>query len=183
MRKNKLVLAVAAAFLALGEVVRAGMEKHINESGVAPAMANLYSQRTYDAAMLLKAAALVAATADGTLILDVGNGLLDADLVIDATAIEVDSSDETYHIVLEGSPDALFGTAGNIVALARLVLGYGAATAKASDGVTDVAGRFVVPFRNEKNGTTYRYLRIRTIVAGTIATGINYSAWVAKDSD
>ncbi len=146
-------------------------------------MANLYSQYTYDAALLLKAAALVASSANGSLILDVGNGLVDADLVVDVTAMEIDSNDESYTIVLEGSPDAAFGTAANIMPLAMMVLGDHASTAGAlaAMGADDAIGRFVVPCRNERNGTTYRYLRVRTVVAGTIATGINYSAWLAKD--
>jgi hypothetical protein len=148
-------------------------------------MANLYSQRTYDAALLLKAAGLVAASADGTLILDVGNGLLDCDLVVDVTALEVDSSDESYTIVLEGSPDAAFGTAANIMPMAKITLGHHSSTAGAlqAQGAEDAAGRYIVPCRNERGGTTYRYLRIRTVIAGTIATGINFTAWLAKDDD
>ena len=144
-------------------------------------MANLYSQRTYDAALLLKAAGLVASSADGSLILDVGAGLVCADLVMDVTAIETASTDESYEIVLEGSPDAAFGTAGNIVALNRRVVGHASATAMAPAGATSTVGRYLDCVRNELNGTTYRYLRLRTIVAGTIATGINYSAFLAKD--
>jgi hypothetical protein len=146
-------------------------------------MANLYSQRTYDAALLLKAAGLVAASADGSLILDVGTGLMDADLIIDVTAIETDSSNESYTVILEGSPDALFGTAGNIMPMALIVMGHQSSTAGAlqSQGAADAVGRFTVPCRNERNGTTYRYLRIRTVVVGTVATGINYTAWLAKD--
>lgn len=146
-------------------------------------MANLYSQYTYDAALLLKAAGLVAASANSALILDVGNGLLDADMVIDVTALELDSNDESYTVVLEGSPDAAFGTAANITPLAMVVIGDHASTAGAlqAQGADDVVGRYVVPFRNERNGTTYRYLRIRTVVAGTIATGINFSAFIGKD--
>lgn len=144
-------------------------------------MANLYSQRTYDNATLLKAAGLVAASADESVILNVGNGMLDCDLVIDVSAIEIGSNDESYVVVLEGSPDAAFGTAANIVALARLTVGAAGAAALAPGGTSSTVGRYLVPFRNEQNGTTLPYLRIRTIVAGTIATGINYIAWLAKD--
>lgn len=146
------------------------------------AFANDYSRKTYDNALLLKAGALVAATANGTLILDVGGGLLDCDLVVDVSAIETASTDESYNIILEGSPDATFGTAGNIVHLASMTLGHASSVLKAAEGsgVTDTAGRYTLGIRNELNGTTYRYLRIRTVVAGTIATGINYTAFLAK---
>ena len=143
-------------------------------------MANLHSQFTYDDALNLKDAALVAASADESVIVDIGNGFVDAFLVIDVSAIETDSSNETYAIILEGSPDAAFGTAANITALTRTVMGHSSGTALAPTGTTTTTGRFAVPFTNEVNGTMYRYLRLRTVVAGTVGTGINYSAFVAK---
>lgn len=134
-----------------------------------------YSSFTYDAALALKAAGLVAsATAEST-ILDIGSGLVDAYLVIDVTAVEVASTDEVYTICLEGSNVAAM-TSGS-VCLAMIEMGNAAAPADADTGT----GRFVVPFRNEQNGTIYRYVRIHTRVAGTVATGINFSAFLAKD--
>lgn len=145
---------------------------------------NIYSQYQYDASLLLKAAALVAATANGTLELDVGAGLLCAHLVIDATAVEIDSNDESYEIIVQGSTVAGFGTAAAIAPLASITIGDKASVRGAAGvtgiGTDDVAGRYVLPFRNERNGTIYRYLRLRTVVVGTIATGINYLAFVAK---
>lgn len=162
-----------------------GLFAYLSFLGTALA-ANLYSQRTYDASLLLKAAALVAATANGTLILDVGNGLLEADLIIDATAVEVDTTDESYEIIVQGSPDATFGTAANIVSLGSIVIAHPSSVRAVSQGqgsaTVDGVGRYLMPVRNEKNGVTYRYLRIRTVVVGTIATGINYSAWLAKSA-
>lgn len=146
-------------------------------------MANLHSQATYDASLSLKAAGLVAASANGATIVDIGNGFVDADMIVDVSAIETDSSDESYTVILEGSSDSDFGTAGNIVALARTVFGHSSAAAMAPQGSTSAVGRYVVPFRNELNGSMYRYLRLRTVVAGTIATGINYAAFISKDVD
>lgn len=191
---KRITLLLAAALALVSALTDAALEKtgrvlarYTGTRGLVLAMANIYSQYTYDANLLLKAAALVAATADGTLELDVGTGLLCGDMVIDATAIEVDSNDESYEIILQGSTVAGFGTAAAIVALTSITVGDKASTRLAAGvlatGTDDVPGRFVVPFRNERNGTTYRYLRIKTIVAGTIATGINYSAWLAKCSD
>jgi hypothetical protein len=166
--KMKALLAGVLAFLSSSGTVLGG---------------TLYSQRTYDASLLLKAAALVGATADGSLILDVGNGCLEADVVVDVTACEL-ATDESYEIVIQGSPDAAFGTAGNIVALGSLTImhsGAARATAMGQGAVDTGVGRHLFGIRNEKNGVTYRYLRLRTIVVGTIASGINYSAWLAKD--
>ncbi len=41
-------------------------------------------------------------------------------------------------------------------------------------------GRYQVPFRTEKNGTVWPYVRIYTEVAGTIATGLNFSAYLSN---
>jgi len=41
-------------------------------------------------------------------------------------------------------------------------------------------GRYIVPFRTERNGTTYQYVRLYTDVTGSIATGINFSAYLGK---
>lgn len=145
---------------------------------------NLYSQFTYDASLLLKAAALVAATANGTLELDLGTGLVEGYLVVDATAVEIDSNDESYEIILQGSTVAAFGTAAAIAPLAMMTICDKASTRGAAgvigNGTDDVPGRYVIPFRNERNGTIYRYVRVRTVVVGTIATGINYLAFIAK---
>lgn len=143
---------------------------------------NLYSQRTYDASLLLKAAGLVAASANGSTILDVGTGLFEADLVLDVTALEIDSNDESYMVILQGSNNATFSVSTDIIVMGMMLIGDKASTAGAlySAAADDATGRYIVPVRNERNGTTYRYLRIRTVVAGTIATGINYSAFLAK---
>jgi len=138
-------------------------------------MANIYSQFTYDNALSLKDAGLVAATTTESTILDLGAGLVDGYLILDVSAVEVASGDEKYTVHLEGSNVAAM-TSGSVT-LANIPLGNLTAPADAATGT----GRFVVPFRNEQNGTAYRYVRIYTLVAGTIATGINFAAFVAKD--
>jgi hypothetical protein len=169
---------------ALGESAYLSLTTYMARSGLI-AHLNLYSQYTYDAALLLKAPALVAATADGSLILDVGVGLFDSDLVIDVTELDIASSDESYEILVMGSSDAAFGVGANIEPMASITIGDKASTRGAAGvigiGTDDLVGRYVLPFRNERNGTTFRYLRIRTIVVGTIISGINYTAFAAKD--
>lgn len=129
----------------------------------------------YDDALSLRDASLLAATATEATILDLGAGLVDGNLVIDVSAIETASGNEKYTIHLEGSNVAAM-TSGSVT-LANIPLGN---TTDPSDTVTGT-GRFVVPFRNEQNGTNYRYVRIYTLVAGTIATGINFAAFLAMD--
>ena len=138
-------------------------------------MANIYSQFTYDNALSLKAAGAVTTTTTESTILDLGAGLVDGYLVLDVSAVDVASTDEIYNIILEGS--TVLGMATGSVSLARIEMGNATAPADADTGV----GRFVVPFRNEQNGVTYRYVRIYTGVAGAISTGINFAAFIAKD--
>ena len=137
-------------------------------------MANLYSQFTYDNALALKAAGLVDASADGT-ILDLGPGLFDGFLVVDLSACEVASGDEIYTISVEGSTVAAMTSTS--VCLAKKVLGN---LVVPMDAALSAAGRYVVPFRNEEGGTLYRYVRLSTLVAGQVASGINFSAFLAK---
>ena len=127
----------------------------------------------YDDSLVLKDAGLVASTTTESTILDLGEGLVDAFLVIDVTALEVASTDEIYNICLEASNVAAM-TSGS-VCLTNTEMGNATAPADADTAT----GRFIIPFRNEQNGTIYRYVRLYTEVAGTIATGINYSAFIA----
>ena len=93
---------------------------------------------------------------------------------ISVSALEIASNDEAYTIVVQGSPDSSF-TASTSTELAHLHLG--AAETKLTDtNRDDTVGDYVLHFSNEQNGTVYRYVRLYTVVAGTIATGINYKA-------
>lgn len=140
---------------------------------------NVYSQRTYDQQMLLRAAATVAATDVGTLVVDLGGqGLLDVDAILDITAMKVSATDEFYQVNIQGSSDANFGTPANITVLGSARLGSAAGAAPL--GTSDVPGRYLVPFRNERNGVTFRYVRIQVILGGT-APSLTYLAWIAKD--
>jgi hypothetical protein len=137
-------------------------------------MANLYSQFVYDDSLNLRDSAVLAASADGD-ILDLGAGLVDGFLVIDLTSAEYASGDEIYTISLEGSTVAAM-TSGS-VCLAKKVFGN---LVVPMDAAFTTAGRYVVPFRNEEGGTLYRYVRLSTLIAGTIATGIVFGAFLAK---
>jgi hypothetical protein len=137
-------------------------------------MANDYSQFTYDEATKLKAAGLLATTTNGP-ILDLGAGLFDGFVVIDMSACEVASGDEIYTVSLEGSNVAAMDSGA--VALGKKVFGN---LVVPMDAALSAAGRYVIPVRNEEGGTLFRYVRLHTLVAGTIATGINYVAFLAK---
>lgn len=134
----------------------------------------------FDAEMQLKDAGLVAASAAAQVggsdqILDLGAARFEGTVIVDVSAIEIASNDEEYDILVQGSNSPTF--ASGIENLAQLNLG---ATEVRQGGAQDsVTGRYEVFFTNQQADTTYRYLRAYTVVAGSIATGINYSAWIA----
>lgn len=137
-------------------------------------MANQYSMFQYDDQLNLKDAGLIASTTTGTTIIDLGAGIVDGFLVLDVSAVEVADGSEIYLICLEGSNVAAMSSGS--VTLAQIEMGNATAPADADTST----GRFAIPFRNEQNGTVYRYVRIYTEVAGTVATGINFAAFIAK---
>ena len=108
-------------------------------------------------------------------IIDLGTGLVEGHLVVDVTAIEIADNDENYKISLQGSSKSDF--ADTIEDLAILELG---ALETLGGDVDSTTGRYLVPFRTERNGTIYQYVRVYGNVSGTIATGINYSAYLSK---
>jgi hypothetical protein len=136
---------------------------------------------TFDAELEFKDAGLIAADAAATVdsvakIVDLGEGLVEADMIIDVTAVEIASNDERYDVCVQLSDSASF--ASGIVNAA--IYAFGALETLIGTDTDSTVGRYVLPFRNEVNGTWYRYARVYTNVTGSIATGINYVAWAAK---
>lgn len=134
----------------------------------------------YDAGFVMKAAAAVGASAAATVI-DLGSATarVKGDIIIDVSAIELDTGDEIYDIVVQLSPDAVF-TAATI--RDSMSLTFSDSTQQRTDcNQDDIIGRYVLPFTNEgPTGVFYRYIRLYTVVAGTIgAGGINYGAWAS----
>lgn len=140
-----------------------------------------------DSATQLKDAGLVAADTAGAVggsaaFADLGGGYAEFDVVIDWSACEVASGDEKYDLRIEGCASS--GFASNVYVLTRLILGDSSVTNNATD--TPPAGRMVIHANNvaitsasDGNSTSaLRYVRVYADVAGTIATGLNYQAWL-----
>lgn len=139
-------------------------------------------QYTFDKNLQLKDAGLVAASAAAQVasadkILDLGAGRVDGTVIVDWTACEVASGDESYHIELQFSSSATFAT-GNVLGPC-IKLGDSSVSFATVD--TAASGRREIPFTNEIEGTIYRYMRLYTRIAGAIATGLNYAAFAAKN--
>lgn len=145
-------------------------------------MAQQHHNYLFDAATEMKDAYLVAASAAAQVdssakILDLGaSSYVKGTVVIDVSACEVASGDEIYTVAWELSSSATF--ASTIVRRAEIQLGDAVPLA----GDTDlVEGRYTLHVDNEVNGTLYRYARIYTTVGGSIATGINYTAFLCRE--
>lgn len=149
-------------------------------------MAGLANRRSYtfDAALQLKDAGLVAASAAAQVassaqVLDVGANPFAGVAVIAASAVEADTGDEEFTIRVEGSNSATF--ASGIVQLGAIRLG--AAAALGANYAAAGVGQYELPFINVQADTVYRYIRAYTKVVGTIATGVNYTAFVGRLPD
>ena len=137
--------------------------------------------KTYDDLLELKDAGLVAASAAATVsssakIIDLGAGDYEGEIVIDVSACEVASGNELYIVGAQVSSSATF--ASDIYEVTSIKLGDAAVL----PGDVDMGvGRYILPFQNRiADGVAKRYMRIYTTVSGTIATGINYTAYMAK---
>ena len=133
----------------------------------------------FDSLLEMKDAGLVAASAAAQVdsankILDLGESYFEANLVVDVTAIEVATGDEKYEIEFQLSDSETF--ASGVVCACVLKLGDSTVNGSSADSGT---GRYIQPVRNEFADTIYRYARLYTRIAGTIATGINYSAFLS----
>lgn len=96
--------------------------------------------------------------------------------VIDISAIEIASNDELFTFTVVGSDNSDFST-GDQEDLASLELG---ANEVLNGDVDSDTGRYVLHFSTHRNTRKYRYVRLELTVAGTIATGITWAAYIAK---
>lgn len=136
-------------------------------------------QGTFDAYLEFKDAGLVASNAaalvDGAAkIVDIGTGLFRGCMLIDVSALEVATGDELYTVCVELSTDGLFTDDSTSCVAAKIDIG---AATPLLLGAADGVGRYKLYFDNERNGTFYGYARVYTGVAGTVATGINFTAY------
>lgn len=127
-------------------------------------------------------AAAITASRDGQVggsdkVIDLGSGAdpsdgtgarVNYDILLRVSGIKVSASDEDYDILVLGSDGSDF-SGDKIVELARLKLGAQEVmetevTEDDADGTYELAGT------NMRNGTVYRYVKLRVVVAGTSPT-------------
>jgi hypothetical protein len=139
--------------------------------------------RLFDTLLVMKDAGLVTTSAAAEVssvakVHDLGaNANVSGDLIINMTAIEVDTSNEVCRVLLQGSNSASF--ASGIHVLCAAFFGDTVGVGGGAD-VDHGPWKAELPFRN-RLGTLgpFRYLRVYHQIAGTIATGFNYTADLA----
>lgn len=136
----------------------------------------------FDRELLLKDTGAVTATGNGTVaaaarVVDLGPSRADFRAICDVSAIDTVTGDESYVLQVQGSNVANF--ASGVVALASKQLGGATPTGNTAN---TPAGRFEIHGSNEENGVTYRFVRIRHVVAGTTPS-INYTAFLAVQAN
>jgi hypothetical protein len=100
---------------------------------------------------------------------------IDAVAVIDVTAIDVASGNETYVLRILGCNTAAF--ASNVVELAAITLGKGASLIPATQK-DSVVGRYELPFCTEQANNKYEFAKLFVDVGGTTPS-IAFQAFVA----
>lgn len=107
-------------------------------------------------------------------VVDLGAGRVNACVQLDVSAIDTVTGDELYTIVLEGSNVSNF--ASGVVPLR--VDNMGGATANMGTAA-ETPGRYELPFNNERDGVTYRYVRFNLTIAGTTPS-ITLNGYIVK---
>ena len=137
------------------------------------ALVGMVEAYTYDDMLRLKAAGAVTADGNGTVV-NIGAGLVDADAVIDVSALTMNAADIVYEFIVQGSSTAAFST---YQPLTSITLGASDATGAATNSTI---GRYVLPFRNEWAGTKYPYVRLYHDVTGAGGVSLNYGAFIGN---
>lgn len=91
---------------------------------------------------------------------------IDAMLILDITAIDVTSGNETYQIDIMLSNDSSFA-AGNVVCGGGIQLGKGASLRGPVAQADSVTGRYELGFTNQVAGTIYEYMKVYVTTGGT----------------
>jgi hypothetical protein len=122
-----------------------------------------------DSSLALHDGTAITSTAVGSVAyLDVGEGRFSGDLLVNITAIDVSSTNETYRISLQGSTTSGFST-GIQIPLFEWSFGDAStiSTAGSTTAIDTTVGLYRFPVTNELLGLQFRYLRVNVICGGT----------------
>ncbi len=135
----------------------------------------------YDPRHELKDAGLVAVSGAGTVdslpkVLNLGPEVVEGKMVIDVSALEIASDNELYRIKLQGSAAHDFSSKVEDLAILEL----GAKEVLGGDQDSE-PGRYVLAFSNAKGLYVWPYVRLYTDVSGSVASGIDFSAYLTRE--
>jgi hypothetical protein len=125
--------------------------------------------KTFDIDLYVHDGKSLTASASGTVdsaavVLDLGSGFVDADLILDVTTLDVDSGNESVLVQVMFSDTQL---ATEKYCQTQFQLGDAAAIPGDVDRAT---GRYIIPFNNIiESGACKRYMHLYFTLAGTIA--------------
>lgn len=126
------------------------------------------NSQTYDNLLLLKDAGAVTADGAATVatvarVLDLGLARMEAKVVLEASAIDTTTGDETYRVSLQGCD----------------VVGFGSGVVELGSVLMTAAERKEIHFVNQVGSTIYQFVRLYTDVTGTTPS-LNYTGFIAK---
>lgn len=101
---------------------------------------------------------------------------MDCVAVIDVTALDISSGNETYKICALVSNDPAFGP-GNVVMAGAIEIGKGVSL-DGFDMADSVIGRYELMFSNNIAGSIYEYAALFLVIGGTTPS-LNISAFLA----
>lgn len=102
---------------------------------------------------------------------------IDAMLVLDVTALDITSGNETYQIDIMVSNDPNFAAA-NVVCAGGVQFGKGASLRGAVAQKDSVTGRYEIAFTNNIAGAFYEFMKVYLTEGGTTPS-VNISGFVA----
>ena len=108
-------------------------------------------------------------------IIDLGAGRTDADLIIDVKGRELASEARLYLFLLQGSQTPSFSTT-TLQNLAFLEIG---GSARHGGAKTSPVGLYQVPFHNADPDGEFQYTRLYLRIAGPAAPSITFSAFIS----
>lgn len=102
---------------------------------------------------------------------------IDAMLILDVTAIDIASGNETYQFDIMVSNDPAFAAA-NVVCAGGVQMGKGASLRGAVAQKDSVTGRYEVPFTNNIAGAIFQFMKV-FLTAGGTTPSVNVLSFVA----
>ncbi|MCP4648805.1 MAG: hypothetical protein GY853_01815 [PVC group bacterium] len=142
-------------------------------------MSTVRRSRTFDYDLYLHDGTALTASASGTVdsaavVLDLGTGFVDADLILDVSALDVANGDEIATVEVRLSDTQI---ATEVYVATQYELGDSAVV---SGDVDRTTGRYIIPFNNiVEDGSCKRYMHLYFTLAGTIAA-FTATAYIVK---